>query len=256
MKDFYENNRIGILITLAVLIIGNIVYFGLGFSSNETPIDTKIFEDLKVKVAYTPEGNMKLFVNAKNNELSKLKTVEGQNLPETDTIIFGYDEAMMMKREKLFTNMGDELKDFFGVNVKVGGILKKTDSIIDDFHFVTDATFDRINGEEKKVFVIAQEDGAAIFLTYLHNENEKTTLQLEEGDLAKYTTTEQDSKTYYPLILGSTEARMMRESKEFNKVGDKIQEEDKDFIVVGVLKQTNTGIDMMHIISLTKEELI
>lgn len=254
-KNFYANNKVGIIITMIVLIIGSIVYFGFGFSESNASKYSKIFDEIKVKVDYTPEGNLKLFANTKNNELSKIKAFQGQNIPESDSMIIGYDEAMMMRNEKLFTNVNDEIKGLFGLDIKVGGILKKTDTIIDDIHFLSEGSFNKIEGDENKVFIISEDDGAATFLTYKNDENEKIKFVLKEGNLENYKNSEIDGKKYYPILLGFKEAQMMKEEKEFDKIGDILEEEGKEFILVGIVSQTNTSLDMMHIISLTKEEL-
>jgi len=60
-------------------------------------------------------------------------------------MVIGYNEAMMMKREKLIQGPGDSLKDFFGLpNVKVIGILEATGTLVDDYHFVNQATLVKI----------------------------------------------------------------------------------------------------------------
>ena len=50
-------------------------------------------------------------------------------------MIIGYDEALMMKREKLFSKPGDELHDFFGLKtIKIVGILAPTKTMVDEVH--------------------------------------------------------------------------------------------------------------------------
>ena len=48
----------------------------------------------------------------------------------------GYDEAAMMKSEKLISKKLDTLKDFFGNNVIVAGLPKRTLTSFDMMHFV------------------------------------------------------------------------------------------------------------------------
>lgn len=52
-------------------------------------------------------------------------------------MIIGYDEALMMKREKLFKKPGDELHDFFGLDkIRIVGILAPTKTFLDETHIV------------------------------------------------------------------------------------------------------------------------
>ncbi len=52
-------------------------------------------------------------------------------------LIVGADEAKMMRDEKLFSSVGDRLEGFFGNTVEVVGILGKTNTSMDMFHFVS-----------------------------------------------------------------------------------------------------------------------
>jgi hypothetical protein len=51
-------------------------------------------------------------------------------------MLIGSDEAKMMRAEKLFSQPGDTLSGFFGKDVKIVGILAKTNSALDMMHFV------------------------------------------------------------------------------------------------------------------------
>ena len=51
-------------------------------------------------------------------------------------VYIGYDEAQVMIKEKLFTKEGDTISGFFGNDVIVSGILAKTNSSLDNYHFV------------------------------------------------------------------------------------------------------------------------
>ena len=58
-------------------------------------------------------------------------------------MIIGYDEALMMKREKLFSKPGDELHDFFGLKkIKIVGVLAPTKTFLDEVHIVNTQGFD------------------------------------------------------------------------------------------------------------------
>ncbi len=51
-------------------------------------------------------------------------------------IFIGAEEAKVMREEKLFEKEGDIIENFFGNNVLIAGILPKTNSLLDNFHFV------------------------------------------------------------------------------------------------------------------------
>jgi hypothetical protein len=40
----------------------------------------------------------------------------------------------MMRRNRLFSNVGDKIEGFFGVNVHVAGVLSKTGTSLDMMH--------------------------------------------------------------------------------------------------------------------------
>ena len=265
---FFKKNKIGIVLTILLLLTGSVSYFYFeplnkvqknmeSEENNMSNIDPLLFENMEIKVAYTPEGNIKLFVNARNNDLAKLKTVDGNSIPEKDTIIIGYDEANMMKEEKLFTNPGDKINDLFGINIIIGGVLSKTSTIIDEMHFVSLENYNKLNGKENIVFIkLTDENVSKVFYNYPISKDINLNFKLSEGSQENYKTYDIMGKTYYPIIVGYNEANMMKEEKLFEKTGDTIEGFfGKDVIIVGIMEETNTGLDMMHLVPLSEEEL-
>jgi hypothetical protein len=55
---------------------------------------------------------------------------------EYEPVYIGASEAEMMKEEKIFSKEGDILNDFFGNKAIISGILPKTETPLDYFHFV------------------------------------------------------------------------------------------------------------------------
>jgi len=49
-------------------------------------------------------------------------------------LILGSEEAETMRNEGLFDNIGDPIKNFYGKNVVVVGVIKKSDSVFDMIH--------------------------------------------------------------------------------------------------------------------------
>ncbi len=91
-------------------------------------------------------GNPKIFV-AVNDFPSTVVAAEGVLYLKENEMVVGYDEAMMMKNEGLISGVGSSLKDFFGLpTVRVVGILDKTGTVLDGYHFVTKGTLEKMTG--------------------------------------------------------------------------------------------------------------
>ena len=60
-------------------------------------------------------------------------------------MIIGFNEAMMMKQERLIKGPGDSLTNFFGLStVKIIGILERTGTVIDGYHLVNNNTLTKM----------------------------------------------------------------------------------------------------------------
>ncbi len=120
---------------------------------NYSSLIDHIQQENKIYTKKDPEGYIKLFYYYTRDELIDIQLSEGDmNEYKIHSIggqkyypmIIGYEEAKTMREEGLFTNIGDPIKNFFGKNVVVIGILKKTESIIDTIHIIP------LNNEELK----------------------------------------------------------------------------------------------------------
>ncbi|MEI7960827.1 MAG: hypothetical protein WCI04_00675 [archaeon] len=258
IDEWMNREKYGIIFTIAIILIVGLIYFGVEGNTNSmgqtASTNSSIFETLKTKVNYVPEGNIKVFANLNNNSISTLKTLEGNPIPETNTMVIGEMEAEMMKKEKLISKIGDPLNNFFGINTKIEGILKLTNTPLDYMHFLSAEEFGQIQGEENKYYVLI--DGAdtePIFRLDI-NTNLPKNMKLSEGNISDYEEHQIVGKTYYPLILGYDDANEMRQQKEFTNLGDPIEIAGKEFIVMGILEKTNSILDMAHIIPLNKEQ--
>lgn len=100
--------------------------------------------DKNVIVAKTAEGMEKQFyvIDGKaSKELASKLPNDGFNTVyiggnKYTPVYIGYDEAQVMINEKLFTKEGDTISGFFGNNVIISGILAKSNSVADNYHFV------------------------------------------------------------------------------------------------------------------------
>jgi hypothetical protein len=187
-----------------------------------------------------------------------MKASDGYSIPEAGTMIIGSSESAMMIKEGKFSKVGDKIDNLFGINTTVGGVLKRTNTILDEFHFLGEQQFNQLDGEENRAFVKLKEGKEPkLFYTYLDGENSKLKFNLSEGSLSDYSVIHKIAgEKYYPLILGYSEAKMMRQEKLFSRPGDMI----KGFFginvtIVGVAQRTNTSLDMAHIIPLAEGDL-
>lgn len=97
-----------------------------------------------VKVNLAADGTPKFFYLVDNNIPDKVKNsipVDGFSPVyitnnKYEPIFIGADEAEMMKKEKIFSKDGDLIKGLFGKDVIVAGVLPKTNTVLDNFHFM------------------------------------------------------------------------------------------------------------------------
>lgn len=247
-----------IIITIVILVLGAIFYFGFEREEGmQEPaaekenmdsgkrIDTDIYKDMQIKAAYTEDGILKVFVLAKNNYLADYKAMEGNSIPEDNSMVIGYDEAMMMQEEKLFSKPGDTIKGLFGLDIIVEGVLAKTNSPLDDFHFVSASQYDEINGEAEKIFIMLNKGEPKVFYTYIKEERLK--FDLDQGKLKDYSTHNVAGVRYYPVLLGKEEAEGM-------KVGDYVKILGENTVIVGIIEETGSALDNMILLPFTVGE--
>ncbi len=124
--------------------------FSTEMNSGKTPMNTVITSQVKryidagtVEVIKSPEGN-KFFYKVQKNVPVALKPYIAEDgfspiyiggkkfMP----LYIGADEANVMIKEKIFNKEGDTVEGLFGNNFIISGILPKTFSELDTFHFV------------------------------------------------------------------------------------------------------------------------
>ncbi len=100
--------------------------------------------DKNVVIAKTAEGMEKQFYminGTASKELVNKLPSDGFNTvyiggKKYTPVYIGYDEAQLMMKEKLFTKEGDTISGFFGNDVIISGVLAKSNSVADNYHFV------------------------------------------------------------------------------------------------------------------------
>lgn len=118
-------------------------------SSNEENTQDSLFNHIlsenRFYTKINPQGIQKLFYNHPVNEQINIPLSEG-NMDEYQVhsiggqkyypLIVGYEEAKLMRQEGLFYNIGDPIKGFFGKNVVVIGVMKRTGGALDMVHII------------------------------------------------------------------------------------------------------------------------
>ncbi len=118
----------------------------------------------------------------------------------------------------------------------------------------SDSLFNHIL-QEDRIFT-KRDANDSIELFYYYTGDEPINVQLKEGDIKNYEIHTIGGQNYYPLILGSDEAKKMREEELFNNIGDPIKNfYGKNVVVIGVMKKYNNAFDMIHITPLKSGDL-
>jgi P-type Cu+ transporter len=190
------------------------------------------------------DGAPEIFVGV-NNFPSIIKVKEGTLTLGNDEIILGYDEATDMIKENKIKGVGDYIKDLFGLpSVKVVGILEKTNTFIDMYHFINNNTLAKMNSSADIKYVAEKEIIKSFYFDTTNNTPEKLKNNIKGFEMVTL-----GDKKYLPIYIGSDEAKMMIEKKLITKAGDTIDNLfGNNVIVAGILPETKTAFDMMHFV--------
>ncbi|MCX6793285.1 MAG: heavy metal translocating P-type ATPase [Candidatus Falkowbacteria bacterium] len=175
-----------------------------------------------------------------------LKIKTGTLTLGNDEMIIGYNEGMMMIKEKLINKPGDNLTDFFGLaNVKIVGILTQTGTLIDDYHFINNKTLAKMTNVAN-IQIIADKENVDIFY-----KGDKNSLPDKlKNSINSFEKIKINNKEYWQVYIGYSDAQMMINEKEFSKPGDIIEDFSGNNVVIGgVLPKTNTILDQMHFVN-------
>jgi len=257
--DIVRKQRISIIVTAVVLAAVSLYYFVWGSPyPGMTYIyrDASVYTDMKLKASYK-DGALKVFALANPAALSAYRVSEGEPVPGENRVVIGGAEAAMMRREGLFKRRGDTIPGLFGIDPVVGGVLKRTYGLMDDMHFVSEPGYSRVQGEEGRLFIAFKDSRSPkLFFVLAEGEDPPITLPFAEGSLSDYSVREIGGKRYYPVILGADEAAMMKFERLIAQSGDTLDGFfGNDIFIAGVLKKTNTIIDMAHISPLAPADI-
>lgn len=245
-----------IILTIIFLVVGTAAFLFAGGVEKEQRLSGAIYDDIRIKTAYTDAGLPLLFVLADERLLAAYPAASGTNIPADGTLVLGALDARMMVDAGMITGVGDSVENFFGLNATVAGFLVQQNAPVDDMHFVAARDFDAVQGEEGRVFFEKLDGMPKVFYTLRVGEQTALVIPFAEGDATRYVYSDIDGKRYAPLVIGAAEAAMMREEGLFTAIGDRIDGFfGHDVVVVGVIEQTGTALDMMHVLPFDATEL-
>ncbi len=192
------------------------------------------------------ETNPKLFLGVESLP-RELSISEGVVTLGNNEMVIGYDEGMMMKKENLIKGPGDSLTNFFGLpSVKIVGILARTGTLVDNYHFMNRATLANMTSSAQIRYVAEKEVIKSFYFDTASNTPDK----FKEA-IQGFGPVSLGANKYLPIYIGSSEAKMMIEKKLFSRVGDTINNFfGNDVIIAGILPETKTVLDNMHFVGL------
>jgi hypothetical protein len=269
LKNAIKDNAKPLLFTLLVLAVGTAGAYQEGYFSQNQAMNPMMFGDMRIKVVF--EGDdPELLAYAPDGRLASIPTLTGDPIPFEDTMVLGYDEARAMAQENNITATQalfgyDVMEPFLGKEIRVNGMLKRTNTLLDMMHILPKGRFDNTEPGEA-IGVKYTDDKMPKFFYYIKSDgtNWPKKISFSMGGLEDYERLKNittvaafnlggfdlhlnRNRTYLPLVLGSNEARMMMDEKLFSKTGDKIDGFfGNDVVIAGVLEPTGTVLDMFH----------
>lgn len=204
-----------------------------------------LISESQLKINFA-EKSPKLFLQTEN--FSYLPLSEGNYPKNENEMIIGANEANMMREEKLFRKVGENLNNFFGIEtVKIVGVLKQTGTDIDDFHIMRPDTFAKV--ESLTSFNATKVENMLKYFYTVQSEKDVPELYkniFSEKNLEPFM---RDEKETFPLILGIKEASLMKEEKLFVNTGDILENFFGNRIEVRmILPKTDTILDTFHFV--------
>ena len=274
-KNFFSENRLSVLFTVFMLSLGTVGAYSQGYFALSKPkVDPRTFSELQLKVVFDGD-DPELLGYVPAPLLSKYPALMGDSAPDDESVVLGYEEAREMMSESNIT-LSEALwgykTELLGSSITVSGVLKKTDSLLDMMHLLSSNRFGKFSPGEK-ISVELTEDKMPKFFYGIKPDNsnwpakarfasgsedafksqvvESSLLSFDvgNGNVREISVHVGQNKTYVPLVLGSEEARMMRDEKLFQNVGDKIDGFfGRNVYIEGILEPTDTVLDMFHYI--------
>jgi len=268
-KSFLAGYKISAVLTIVMLVAVSGALYAQGYFANEkAQLNPAVFKEMKVKVVFDGQ-DPELLAYIPAFRLSEFQTLMGDPVPGEGAMVLGFEEARDMTAESNITISqalwGYTMNDFLGGSIKVTGMLKKTNSLIDMMHILSEGTFNYFPaGEWVEVKLTAEKMPKFFYYINKDGSNWPKNITFEAGDMSdlspqlvertfvdrsigRFSVQIRENKTYQPLVLGSGEAKMMMDEKILANVGDRLDGFfGRDVYVAGVLAPTGTVLDMFH----------
>ena len=174
---------------------------------------------------------------------SFIKAKEGIVSLGDGEVLIGYADGMDMKKGNEIAGAGDSMKDVNGIpSLKVAGILAPTGTLIDGWHIVNRSTLDQMTSAVDLRFIAEKE-----LIKGFYPVDETNVPERFQASIHGFDPVVSKGKTYLPIYVGSTEAKMMIDKKLITKEGDVIEGFfGNDVIVAGIIPETGTLLDTFH----------
>ena len=195
-----------------------------------------------LRVGFTPHGEPKFFLGIAEVNHPLLVVREGVASLGPGEMILGFEEAEMMRRERLFREVGEVLPQFFGLpEVKVTGILRPTGTILDHYHLVHPATLEKLSVAAEVRIRFHEENPQFFYLVKAGNIPPQFP-QLTVEHFAAFL--DREGEAYRPVYLGVAAAESLKRAKLFAREGERVENFFASrAILAGILPLTRTMID-------------
>ena len=160
--NIIPENKGAIAFALLLMLLGSGAYFASGAGTGSAMAksgSSPLFDAIRFKVAFGPDGVMHLFANTKNNALAGLATTAGNPIPEENSIVIGNSQAARVKDGGRFMKQGDPISGYFGIDTSLEGVLAKQGNAIDELYFLSSRQFEKVDGEKDRVFARVSPQG-------------------------------------------------------------------------------------------------
>lgn len=254
-----KRNFLSQLAPVFMVILFVFLFFSFArFSTTmESMIPPSAFSNLQGVTSYLLQGvsrvalsknGPKLFLGVDNAEHSLLRIRKGNMNLGSQEMILGFEEARMMKKEKLFREVGDTIQNFFGMPaIKVVGILQATGTILDHYHIVNRIVLSHLTTQAELKILSAGGFPKFFYLVREGNLPQPFISMVAPDVLNK--PVKIDGKDYWLVYLGALEAAMMKREGLFRRKGETLENFfGRSVVIADIFPLTGTMLDHFHFV--------
>ncbi len=194
------------------------------------------------KISLSADGLPLITIGAKMIP-ANVRVAEGGSDLGPKTLVLGSDVAAAMRRERMFSDVGDSLTWPGLGTVRIGGILAPTGTFLDQIHVVSLTELPAVNGKPDILF--RQQPFGEILPVYLLDGSNTPSVLADQLIPQRSSITLDDGAQVLPVAFGYDAAGMMRSSGMPMKIRTRIDLMGIAAVTVGLPKATMTAYDMM-----------